>query len=242
MHRTDARVKCVACVCCVLLIVTTPATAVLSFTGYALILLALLAVSRVPILHIVRRTLAVMPFVLLIAACLPFIKRGEVMWSVAWGGWTLAVTRDGLRLFWGVFVKSSLSIFCVALLTATTRFDCLLRGMESLRCPRLVVMLLSFLYRYAFLFSDDLMRMLRAKRSRSFRPARSEARILAGMLGMLFVRSYERAERVYLAMCSRGFDGTIVTPGRPALGAADLALSGGVIACFAAARLAGGIW
>jgi cobalt/nickel transport system permease protein len=99
------------------------------------------------------------------------------------------------------------------LLTSTTKFTSLLKGLERLKVPKIFIMIISFMYRYLFLIVDELQRMERAKKSRTFGKA-GRLRIiktLSNIAGVLFVRSYERAERVYLAMCSRGFDGEIRT-------------------------------
>jgi cobalt/nickel transport system permease protein len=103
-------------------------------------------------------------------------------------------------------------------------------------------MLLSFLYRYLFLVSDDLMRMQRAERARDPGGRRwFTVKAFARMAGVLFIRTYERAERIYLAMCSRGFDGTIIARDAMALRRADIVFLVGVMICFGAARGAGGV-
>jgi len=99
------------------------------------------------------------------------------------------------------------------LLSSTTRFDELLKGMQSLKCPKLIIMILSFMYRYTFILLDEILRMKRAKESRQIQKATNwfEIKTIAQMIGSLFVRSYERGERVYYAMCSRGFKGDVIT-------------------------------
>lgn len=79
--------------------------------------------------------------------------------------------------------------------------------------PKIFIMIMSFMYRYLFLLVDEVQRMQRAKESRSFGKAKHlhTLRTLSNIIGVLFIRSYERAERVYLAMCSRGFHGEIKT-------------------------------
>jgi cobalt/nickel transport system permease protein len=238
LQRVDPRVKLIAALVAVVLIVTTPNAAWPSFAAYALLAGGLLALSRLPLRFVCARLLTAAPFVILIAAFIPFMAAGARAPGAPW----FHPSREGLALFLGVVVKSLLSIVCLVILTSTTRFDRLLGGAESMGCPRLVAMILSFMYRYAFLITDDLMRMVRAKEARGpeRRPWRDLA-ALSSMVGVLFVRSYERAERVYLAMCARGFDGTVI-PRRPlALAPRDLACLAAAVACFAAGRFAGGI-
>lgn len=219
-------------------IVTTPNGAWRSFSAYALILAALLLASRLPAWYALARIGAAGAFAVLIAAFVPFMAPGARPAGVPW----FQPTREGLALFGGIVAKSLLSIACLLLLASTTRFDRLLAGAESAGCPRLVAMVLSFMYRYVFLIADDLMRMVQAKRARGpeRRPWRDVA-ALSSMTGTLFVRSYERAERVYLAMCARGFDGTVVPRRALALAPRDLWCAAAAAACFAAGRIAGGL-
>ena len=109
-----------------------------------------------------------------------------------------------------ILIKSYLSILCLILLVTTTKFSELLRAFEKLGCPKIITMIMSFMYRYIFVIEDELMKMRQAKESRSVGGSRYfHAKALANMLGTLFIRSYERAEAVYLAMCARGFDGSV---------------------------------
>jgi len=74
--------------------------------------------------------------------------------------------------------------------------------------PRVMVMILSFMYRYIFVLVDEAMRMRQARDSRNFGGSRLwQMRTIGNMIGTLFIRSYERGERVYAAMLARGFDG-----------------------------------
>jgi cobalt/nickel transport system permease protein len=130
----------------------------------------------------------------------------------SFGTLKLTVTYDGLMILWNVTVKAILSVLCTILLITTTRFSDLLKALEKLKCPRLFTMVLSFMYRYIFVIEDELMKMRQAKESRSVGGSRwFHTKVLANMLGVLFIRAYERGENVYLAMCSRGFDGQIRT-------------------------------
>lgn len=95
------------------------------------------------------------------------------------------------------------------LLMTSTKFSDLIKALEKLKFPHLITMILSFMYRYIFVVLDELHKMKHAKEARQ--AGRSSkwfhTKVLANMIGVLFIRSYERAESVYLAMCSRGYDG-----------------------------------
>ncbi|MDD5347254.1 MAG: cobalt ECF transporter T component CbiQ [Candidatus Omnitrophica bacterium] len=209
LHRRDPRAKILAFVLLILCIALTPAYRFRTFGMYAFFLAGLVFASGIPPLYAVRKSLTLVPFVLFAAFFLPFSRRGIVALSIPGG---LCVTYTGLLTFWGVVVKGYLSIVSMILLVNTTEFPDLLKGFEQLKIPRLFITIISFMYRYVFVIEDELEKMTAAKRSRTIRPGlRLETRTLSNMVGMLFIRSYERAEAVYAAMCCRGYSGRIHT-------------------------------
>jgi cobalt/nickel transport system permease protein len=99
-------------------------------------------------------------------------------------------------------------------LVATTPFPELLRATRVLHAPAVLAATMSFMYRYLFVLVNEAMRLQTAREARSAGPGRSllwRARVLGGMIGSLFIRSYERSERIYAAMLARGFTGEIRT-------------------------------
>ncbi len=128
----------------------------------------------------------------------------------------MGLSPNALRLviLWSVLAKSWLSAFAAGVLTSTTEFADLLKGLSMLGTPRVIVALLSFAYRYVFVLVDEAERMNRARDARDCGGRSSRARklqIVGSMIASLFIRSYERAERVFFAMKSRGFDGEVKT-------------------------------
>lgn len=162
----------------------------------AVVLAIGIQVAGVPWRYVAVRLAAIAPFILLLSLSIPLSKRLE-------GGWMLMS---------GMLVKALLSFATVLLLVNTTPFDRLLTALRGLGAPGLLVETLSFMYRYVFVLLDELARMSRARAARSFR-RRGLARLkdLAGLIGMLLLRSFERAERVHRAMLARGFDGNLKT-------------------------------
>ena len=208
IHRLDPRTKLITTLVFILVVITTPPTRWPVFALYFCLITTLLLLSKVPIFYILKRSLVIMPFVLLIAIFIPFFKEGEVAGSYNVWLWQLSVTYSGLQVLWNVIIKAWLSILSLILLTATTKFTNLLKGLEQLRMPRVMVMLLSFMYRYIFVLVDEVMRLKQARDSRNFGGRRLwQIRTIGNMIGTLFIRSYERGERVYAAMLARGFDG-----------------------------------
>ncbi len=178
------------------------------FVLYFALIAVLVLLSRVPVFYVLKRSLVIMPFVVMIAIFVPFFREGEVAGSYNIWLWQVTVTYSGLQVLANILIKSWLSILSLILLTSTTKLPSLLRGLEQLRMPRVMVMILSFMYRYLFILVDEVMRMKQARDSRSFGGGRRwQLRTMGNMLGTLFIRSYERGERVYAAMAARGFDG-----------------------------------
>ncbi|WP_407565395.1 cobalt ECF transporter T component CbiQ [Streptomyces sp. 184] len=204
VHRLPAHVKLVAAFCFVLVVVATPREAVWAFGAYALLLAGAVAAARVPPGFVLVRLVLEVPFVAF-AVLLPFVAEGphtEVL--------GLSLSESGLWGAWNVLAKGTLGVAVSVLLAATTELRALLLGLQRLRMPPLLVQIASFMVRYGDVIADELRRMRIARESRGF-TARGPRHwgVLARTAGALFIRSYERGERVHLAMVSRGYTGTM---------------------------------
>jgi len=223
IHRLDPRTRILTTLAFVLAVVATPPPAWPAFALQAILIASLILLARLPPLYALKRSVVILPFVLMIAIFIPFLEQGEVAGSYNIWLWQVSVTYDGLIVLWNVLVKSWLSALGLILLSATTPFPRLLKGLERLGVPQVMVMILSFMYRYIFVLADEAMRMQRARDSRNFGGRWSwQVRTIGNMLGTLFIRSYERGERVYGAMVARGFDGEIRTLSDLRFGRTDL--------------------
>ncbi|MFG2714045.1 cobalt ECF transporter T component CbiQ [Streptomyces goshikiensis] len=204
VHALPAHCKLAATFAFVLVVVSTPREAVWAFGLYAVLIAAAAAVARIPAGFLLRRLVIEVPFVLF-AVLMPFVAEGE---RVEFLGMSLSVS--GLWGAWNVLAKGTLGVAASVLLASTTELRALLLGLQQLRLPPLLVQIASFMIRYGDVITDELRRMSIARRSRGF-----EARgvrhwgVLAKTAGALFIRSYERGERVYLAMVSRGYAGSM---------------------------------
>ena len=220
LHRLDARAKILVALAFVVINVSTPREAYPAFGAYLAFLVLLIAVSRLPPSDVLKRLLVTVPFVLLVAVFVPFLPSGQAGDDPLFGFAGLTVSRHGLLVLWNVVAKAWLGVLAVIWLTGTTGFAGLLRGLQQLRVPRLLVALLGFTYRYAFVFVEEALRMKRARDARGYRGRWIwQAGTIGRMIGSLFLRGYERGERIYWAMQSRGYDGSV-----PALGAARFRL------------------
>ena len=211
VHRLAPHLKLVAVLGFALVVVATPVDAAWSWAAYggylALVLLAA-AVAGVGPGRLARGLAIEVPFVLF-ALLLPFVARGP---QVEVAG--IAVSESGLAAAGGLLAKATLSVLAAVVLSATTEPRALLAGLERLRLPSLLVQILMFMIRYADVVGGELKRMRVARESRGFEGRNLGAlRVLGPAAGSLFVRSYERGERVHLAMLSRGYTGRM--PGGP---------------------------
>lgn len=192
LHARDARAKLGAVLAFLIAVTTTRPGAHLAFGLYAGLVIAAAAVARLPIVALARRAALVLPFSATFAA---------ITW---WSG-------DPARAM-ALAEKSLLCGFAALLLIATTPVNDLLRALESLAVPRPLILVIQFLHRYLFVISEQAQHMRLAAQCRrgiGAKRSRFAARFSAagGALGVLFARSWERADGIYRAMLARGFNG-----------------------------------
>jgi cobalt/nickel transport system permease protein len=186
----------------VIAVVATPPRAVWAFAIYAAIAVATLAISGVPPGVVGRRAVIEVPF-LLFAVMLPFLGPSP---DVAVGPLELSVV--GLWGAWSIVIKGTLGVLASITLTATTEVTDILEGLDRLRVPRVFTDIAGFMVRYLDVILGEQRRMRVAMLSRGYDPGWWwQARALAASAGSLFIRSYERGERVFFAMTARGYQG-----------------------------------
>ena len=204
VHRAPAHLKVLTLLGFMLVVVATPVQWWPAFVGYALLVAAVIALSRGPVGYLAPRMVVELPFVVF-ALLMPLVATGPRIEVLG-----LSVSEAGLLAGGALLLKGTLGVLSALTLAATTEPDDLLRGLQRLRVPDLLVQIAGFMVRYLDVVTGDLRRMTTAMRSRGCDP-RSPRHwpALARSLGALFIRSYERGERVHLAMLSRGYTGTL---------------------------------
>ncbi len=238
LHRLDARVKVVASGAFILSNALLPDGAWAAFGVAWLLLLWLNSLSRLGLDFTFRRSFLALPFALAaVSAIFSPIGKPLTEWHLAW--LTLIPTDYGLIRFASILLRSWLSVQAAILLVATTRFPDMIHAFEHLRVPAALTTIVAFLYRYLFVLTDEMLRLLRAREARSAAaPGRKSgrsvawrAKIAGHMAGQLFLRSYERSDRIYYAMLSRGYTGQLRTLHPHAMQTSDW-VSGGVFLLF----------
>lgn len=204
VHRLPPEVKIVAMVGYTVAVVVTPREAFWAFGAYLLPILAGAGLARVRLRWLLLRSVIELPFVLL-AVSLPLVAGGP---RVTWLGLSLSV--DGLYGAWNILAKGTLGVYASLLLAATTRVDEIILGLDRLRFPPVLTQIATFMMRYLEVLAGEARRLRIARISRSDDPRFLwQLRGFAAGIGTLFLRSYERGERVYLAMISRGYAGRL---------------------------------
>jgi cobalt/nickel transport system permease protein len=235
IHRLDPRAKIVGLLAVTLVAVSTPLAAWPAYAGCAAVLAAVALAARIPVREMWRRSRVVLPLVLLVALFVPFVRSGGRAYDLG----PLTVHEDGLRTFAAVAAKATIGTVSAVLLGATTSFPGVLRGLEAMRVPRLLVLIAAFMYRYLFVIVEETGRMRAALAARAYRPRTAlHAAALGRIATAMFLRTYARGERVYLAMLARGYNGRMPQLNPLMLGRADVAFVGLVLAALVPLRVA----
>jgi cobalt/nickel transport system permease protein len=192
VHRLPAQVKIVAALLTVIGVVATPREEFWAFGLYLLVVVSLWAVARVPVVHFVKRAVIEVPFVV-IAVLMP-----------VFGG------TAGALAGWNILAKGTLGVLTSLTLAATTTPRDLIVGMQRLRAPAVLTTIATLMLRYLEVIAAEARRMRVARISRGHDPRFLwQVGATARGIGALFIRSYERGERVHLAMVSRGWRGAL---------------------------------
>ena len=204
MHSLPSHVKIVAILAFIFVVVSTPITLWPAFIIFLGLTLIVALAAKIPLPLFFKRALIEIPFVFF-AILMPFFGKGE-RFSIG----PIDLYRESLLAGGSIVAKGTLGVLSAVILSTTTTAREILRGLERLRLPSVMVQIASFMLRYVNVISDEMERMKVARESRGFEATGLKHwKVLATSAAALFIRSYERGERVHLAMLSRGFDGTL---------------------------------
>jgi cobalt/nickel transport system permease protein len=218
LHRLDPRVKAVVAIIFIVSNALLPDGAWFAFVFGWLLVLASNLLSKLGLGYTLKRSIIALPFAL-IAVTVLFSIPGEPLTTLRILRWEWVITDAGLLRFVSILIRSWLSVQMAILLVAVTRFPDLIHALEHLRVPAVLTTIIAFLYRYLFVLTDEVFRLLRARESRSAAAPGSRsgggvvwrAKVAGNMAGQLFLRSYERSDRIYNAMIARGYAGHLYT-------------------------------
>jgi cobalt/nickel transport system permease protein len=218
IHHLDPRVKIVAVSFFSVVVAVSNRLAVLMWAlvlGFCIVLLA-----RVPMRQLVRRLVPVNVFILFLWIFLPFTVQGEPLFSVG----PLVGTNEGVLYATQISLKSNAIVAVLIALVASNSILTLGHAMHELRVPTKIVHLFFFTYRYIHVIRREYIRLVHAMKVRGFRIGTNmhTYRTIAYLVGMLLVRSCDRAQRVHNAMLCRGFRGKLYSLSRFSLRTVDV--------------------
>jgi cobalt/nickel transport system permease protein len=219
IHRLDPRVKLIAALAFVFTVAILPHE---SWLPYGLLCLASVGIawrSGLGASYALQCSFVALPFALA-AITLPFTMPGPPLVEVG----SLTMSVPGTLRFLSVMLKAWVSVQIAVLLAATTAFPDLLVALRALRVPPPLLSIVAFMHRYLFVLADEALRLRRARSARSGEGNRKSGgglvwrgKVAGAMVGQLALRAFERSERVYGAMLSRGFQGELRTPTPPSI-------------------------
>ena len=238
VHRLDPRAKIVGLVGVTLVAVSTPITAWPAFLACAAVLVLVAALAEVSPRDVWRRARFILPLVLFVGLFIPLARKGGSAYDLG----PLTVHEEGLETFAAVAAKATIGTVAAVLLGATTSFPSVLRGLEAMRVPRLLVLIAAFMYRYLFVIVEEVGRMRAALAARAYRPRNAlHAAALGRVATAMFLRTYSRGERVYHAMLSRGYRGEMPQLAPLSFHRADALFVIAVLALLLPARIVAGV-
>lgn len=191
LHKLSASLKIIITFLSLIALTIAPAKTVV-YPAFLLFILVCIYISKVPILHIIKRALIILPFIIFMVLMNVFFE------------------QNGLQVAALILFRAFLSISLLLLLVSVTKFSDILKTLSKWHFPKILIIILSFMYRYFFILIDELEKMNQAMKMRMSKNNNWEyLKIFSHIISILFIRSYERAEKVYYAMLMQGFDGEI---------------------------------
>ena len=230
VHRLDPRAKVVATFLFVVAVVSFPRYEVLSLFPFFLFPILMAALGDIPAGFIAKKVVAVSPFAVFVGIFNPLFDLSRI--AIAPG---VAISAGWLS-FASILVKFALTISAALLLIATPSFPGICRGLRRLGFPALFVSQLLFLYRYLFVLMEEAARVVRARDMRTFGTRGAGVRVFVRIAGTLFLRTVERAERIYGAMLARGFRGDVPSMRQETFRPSDVLFVAAAGCCFSLCR------
>ncbi|MBN1364339.1 MAG: cobalt ECF transporter T component CbiQ [Syntrophaceae bacterium] len=224
VHRLDPRAKLITTLLFLFTVISFSKYEIAALLPFFLYPMLLMTIGEIPFMFIFKKVILVSPFAVFIGIFNPLLDSGQV---AVFQGLTISA---GWLSFFSILIKFTLTVSTALLLIATTSFPGVCHGLRQLSLPSLFVSQLFFLYRYIFVLMEETMRIVRARNMRSYGERGKGMKIFVRIVGILFIRTVEKAERIYFAMLCRGFKGDMPTIKRFHIKTGDLAFIASVLA------------
>lgn len=202
LHRIDPRAKVFTTLIFIITVVSFNRYTILSFVPFMVFPIAQISAGKLPAGYLLKKVVMLSPLALAVGIFNPLLDHA-VLYRIG----TIDISGGWVSLF-SIFFRFVLTASAALVLVALTGFNQVCRALTSFGVPRPFVAQLFFIYRYIFVLSDESQRMEQARVVRSFDAGNMRYRTFIPLIGHLLLRTLDRAERIYCAMCCRGFDGT----------------------------------
>ncbi len=203
LHRLDPRAKLITTLVFIVAVVSFDKYAFSALMPFLIYPVVLISLGNLPLGYILKKLLVVSPFAILVGIFNPFLDRG-ILFHIGSIG-----ISGGLVSFLSIILRFVLTVTAALILVSLTGFNAVCEALLKFGVPRPFVVQLLFFYRYIFVLTDEAERTARAESLRPFNSRAIRLRIFISLIGHLLLRTFDRAERIYLAMCCRGFNGRI---------------------------------
>lgn len=216
LHRLDPRAKVITTLVFISVVISFDKYEISALAPFALYPIILTSVGNLPADYLLKKVLLVSPFAVLMGIFNPLMDHAILLQIGAMevsGGWVSFIS---------IMVRFGLTVGAAFILVGATGFSGICMALEKLGVPRVFVVQLLFLYRYLFVLMDEGARMVRARSLRSFGSSGMEIKTFGSMVGHLLLRTLDRAQRIHIAMCCRGFDGRFPTNRPLAIGTKEI--------------------
>ena len=231
LHRLDPRAKVLTVFIFICAVVSFGRYEVSALLPFFLFPAAMIGLGNLPARYLARKLLVILPFALLIGIANPLFDR-EVLVRIGpvgvSGGWVSCCS---------ILLRFALTALAALILIAVTGFMGVCAVLERLGLPRVFTVQLLFIHRYLFVLSDEAGRMSRARALRSFGNRGMTLKTFCPLVGHLLLRTIDRAQRIYLAMVSRGFTGSLAVRSSLSFGRREAAFTAGWAAAFLVMRM-----
>jgi len=171
--------------------------------------IVLLLLSRIPLDFVLQGLKWIVLFLMPFFAILPLTYPGEVEFHLL----GIPFALEGLRLSVLIVIKAVAIVLIAYAIFGSRRFDINMIALQRLKCPPVFVQMILFSYRYIFLFMEEMERMDTAMKARGFvkKADLYTLKLMGNFIATLLIRSFERTERIYKAMLSKGYQGDFNT-------------------------------
>lgn len=207
LGNIDPRAKLLVTLLYLVAVLSFPLHSVAPLIVFAIYPIVASAMSGTPFETIFRKSLYVLPFIAFIGIFNPIAHRQTALFISG------TAVSEGWLEFASILLRGLLTVQGVLVLIYSTDFYRLCRALTRMGIPAIFASQLMFVYRYLFVLIDEAVSMDRARRSRSYGRRHYSLRLYGIFVGQLLLRTVERSRRIYNAMLSRGFDGSIPATG-----------------------------